>query len=150
MSITSEKPIGEERLFGSEEMAEDSWECIKRAENGYLDAARKGDAVLASSFFTDDAVAYPPNSDPVFGKSRIEDVHKHEIGGSMDAKWRTIEISGTGDERFVIGVYEIRDPHESGALVDKGNFMIVWKRSSRDVWKIHRFMYNSSLPRKSP
>ena len=131
-------------------MTEDSLECIKRTENGYLDAARKGDAVLASSFFTDDAVVYPPNSDPVVGKSRIEDAHKLEIGESMDAKWRTIEISGTEDEKFVIGVYEIRNAHESGALTDKGNFMIVWKRSSKDAWKIHRFMYNSSLPRKRP
>jgi len=131
-------------------MAEDSWECIKRAEDGYLDAARKGDAVLASSFFTDDAVVYPPNSDPVFGRSRIENIHKHEIGKSMDAIWRTIETSGTEDERLVIGVYEIRNPHDGSALADKGSFMIVWKRSSKDAWKIHRFMYNSSLPRKRP
>jgi len=129
-------------------MAEDSSAGIKRAGDGYLDAARKGDAVLASSFFTDDAIVYPPNSDPVLGMSRIEEVHKHEIGKGMDAKWRTIEASGTEDERLVIGVYEIQNPRDSNALADKGNFMILWKRSSEGAWKIHRFMYNSILPQK--
>jgi ketosteroid isomerase-like protein len=129
-------------------MVQNSLEGIKRAGDGYLDAARKGDAVGASNFFTDDAVAYPPNSNPVFGRSRIEEAHKHEIGKGIDTAWRTIEVSGTGDERLVIGDYEIHDPHDRNALVDKGNFMILWKLSSKDAWKIHRFMYNSNLPRK--
>lgn len=124
-------------------------ECILRAEEGYLNAARKGDAILASSYFTDDAVCYPSNSAPLSGRAEIERIHMHEFKENIDAKWRTSKTLETPDETLVIGTYEIWNPKHGNAMVDKGNQMIVWKRCSDNEWRIHRYMWVSSLPRKS-
>jgi len=123
---------------------------ILRAVEGYLDAARKGNAVLASSYFTEDAVCYPANSAPVSGRAEIEQIHSHEFKEDIDAKWQISTAVEARDEMLVIGTYEISNPKHDNALVDKGNQMIVWKRCSDGEWRIHRYMWVSSLPQKRP
>lgn len=105
---------------------------------------------MASSYFTDDAVGYPANSAPVSGRAEIERIHSHEFKDDIDAKWRTSETLETPGEMLVIGTYEIRNPKRDNALVDKGNQMIVWKRCSDNEWRIHRYMWVSSLPQRRP
>lgn len=139
-----------ERQYRVEGVAMNSQKCILRAEEGYLGAARKGDAALASSYFTDDAICYPANSAPLSGKVEIERIHRHEFKEDIDAKWRTFKTLEARDEILVIGTYEIRNPKHDNALVDKGNQMIIWKRCSDNEWRIHRYMWVSSLPRKNP
>lgn len=123
---------------------------ISRAVEGYLDAARMGDAVLASSYFTEDAVCYPANSAPVSGRAEIERIHSHEFKEDIDAKWQISAAVEARDEVLVIGTYEIWNPEHGNALVDRGNQMIVWKRCSDEEWRIHRYMWVSSLPQKRP
>lgn len=127
-----------------------SQESFSQAVEGYLDAARKGDAVLAGSYFTDDAVCYPANSAPVSGRSEIERIHKHEFTEGIDARWEISKSMEAQDEVLVIGTYEISNPKHDNALVDKGNQMIVWKRCSDGEWRIRRYMWVSSLPLKRP
>lgn len=127
-----------------------SQESFSRAVEGYLDAARKGDAVLASSYFTDDAICYPANSAPVSGRAEIERIHKHELKEDIDARWQISKSMEAQDEVLVIGTYEIWSPKLDNALVDKGNQMIVWKRCSDSEWRIRRYMWVSSLPLKRP
>jgi len=123
---------------------------ILRAVEGYLDAARKGDAALASSYFTEDAVCYPANSAPVSGRAEIERIHSHEFKDDIDAKWQISTAMEAQDEMLVIGTYEILNLKHDNALVDRGNQMIVWKRCSDEEWRIHRYMWVSSLPQKRP
>lgn len=126
----------------------DSQKRVLLAEESYLDAARKGDAALASTHFTDDAVCYPVNSAPVSGRAEIERIHSHELKEEIDVEWQTSKTVETQDEMLVIGTYKIWNPKRDNALVDKGNQMIVWKRCPDDEWRIHRYMWVSSLPQK--
>ncbi|MEX2273373.1 MAG: DUF4440 domain-containing protein [Vicinamibacterales bacterium] len=110
----------------------------------FMDAAPKADAALVAAVYTDDAVAYPANSEPVKGRTALQALWK----GAFDAGIAgfdliTHEVESFGDTAWETGAYAMK--LKDGTVVDRGKYVVIWKRVNGE-WKIHRDIWTTSLP----
>ena len=62
--------------------------------------------------------------------------------GIKSAKLETIEVEGHGDTAIDVGKYTLRG--ESGNVLDRGKYLVIWKQLAGQ-WKLHRDIWTSSL-----
>jgi ketosteroid isomerase-like protein len=104
----------------------------------------KGDVTAVASHYTAAAWAFPPNGDITRGREAIGKLWKGAMdGGVKEAKLTTVEVEARGDTAHEIGTYVLIG--EGGKTVDTGKYVVVWKRQGRQ-WKIHRDIWNTSMP----
>ncbi len=111
------------------------------ASNQQFDQAFvKGDSAGTAVLYLADAKIFPPN---------MHSCNRDEMSGMTTGipkmgiktmKLNTDEVTGGPDEVVETGNYEMDD---STKVVDKGNYMVVWKKDG-DKWKIFRDIWNSS------
>jgi ketosteroid isomerase-like protein len=113
---------------------------IIAANQQFDEAFVKGDSAGIAALYHADAKIFPPN---------MHSCNRDEMGGMMKMipqmhlktmKLNTDEVSGGPDEIVETGNYEMDD---STKTVDKGNYVVVWKKDG-DKWKIFRDIWNSS------
>ena len=110
----------------------------------FMDAAPKADAALVAAVYTDDAVAYPANSEPVKGRSALQALWKGAFDtGIAGFDLITHEVESSGDTAWETGAYAMK--LKDGTVVDRGKYVVIWKRVNGD-WKIHRDIWTTSLP----
>jgi ketosteroid isomerase-like protein len=63
--------------------------------------------------------------------------------GIAEATLKTIELEAHGDTANEIGAYTLRAG--DGGVLDQGKYVVIWKREGGQ-WKLHRDIWNSSLP----
>ncbi len=87
----------------------------------------------------------PPNSGVVKGVPKLKALFKSfwEAGDTV-IKLDTVEVEGFGDM-----AYERSDsthfPARPIKVSDQGKYIVVWKKV-RGQWKLHRDIFNSSMP----
>jgi ketosteroid isomerase-like protein len=54
-----------------------------------------------------------------------------------------VEVEGLGDTAIEIG--ELTLYGAEAQVLDKGKYMVIWKRQD-GKWKLHRDIFNSSMP----
>ena len=106
------------------------------------EAFDSGDAAAAAALYTDDAMLFPPNMEPVSGSSAIQAFWAETIAAGMTVDLKTKEVSGAGDMLLEVGGYSITAP--DGSHADHGTFMVLYKNVDGD-WKLHRDIWNSSM-----
>jgi ketosteroid isomerase-like protein len=106
------------------------------------------------SYLAEDVVLMPPGEAPVRGK--------HAVGTwylGFLSQFRTSSLTLADQEIFLgdgwaveLGTYEWGlTPSGGGApVVDRGNYMQVWKRQGDGEWRFAREVYNSSVPPVPP
>jgi ketosteroid isomerase-like protein len=113
---------------------------IIAANQQFGEAFVKGDSAGIAALYHTDAKIFPPN---------MHACNRDEMSGMMKMipsmhlktmKLNTDEVSGGPDEIVETGNYEMAD---STKTVDKGNYVVVWKKDG-DKWKIFRDIWNSS------
>lgn len=104
---------------------------------------RKKDSVAIASYYTDDATMLPPNSDPVKGAGILSAWGAFCNMGISDLKLMADEVSGNGDQLAEVGHYEMVGA--DGKTADKGKYLVIWKPVDGG-WKLHRDIWNSSMP----
>jgi ketosteroid isomerase-like protein len=63
--------------------------------------------------------------------------------GIKEAKLEILEVEGLGDTATEISTFTLQG--EGGLVLDKGKYMVIWKLEEGQ-WKMHRDIFNSSLP----
>ena len=63
--------------------------------------------------------------------------------GIKAIKLETIETERYGDTASEIGRYILEG--EGNQVLDRGKYIVIWKREA-DQWKIHRDIFNTSMP----
>ena len=129
-------------------MSEEVRKAIMKANAKLTDEVRRGNAAGAAALYTVDAVLLPPNGEKVRGRSGIETYWNGAITqlGLKDGNLTTEEVIGSGDTYTEIGSYTMKiQPPGQKLMEDRGKYSVVWKRTA-DGWKLHRDMWNSSLP----
>jgi uncharacterized protein (TIGR02246 family) len=117
---------------------------IEAANAEWAKQYNAGNAAGVTALYTDDAKAMPPNSDFVTGKAGITAVWQGMMdSGAISGKLTTVEVMGSGDSAIEVGTYEVMD--KDGKTVDKGKYMVHWKKVG-STWKLHRDIWNSSMP----
>jgi ketosteroid isomerase-like protein len=119
-------------------------EGIAAVNADFMKLFSQGDAASVGVLYTENGQLLPPNSDFVTGHSAISAFWQGAMDmGIKTAKLETVELDGQGDAAFEVGKYTLSG--EGGKVIDSGKFIVVWKREG-GKWKLHRDIWNSSLP----
>ena len=117
---------------------------ISAANAEWVKAYNAGNAAGVAACYADDAKLLPPNSDFVSGKQGITAVWQGLMDmGGKSATLNAMEVMGSGDTATEVGTYEVMD--KDGKTMDKGKYMVHWKKVG-SAWKLHRDIWNSSMP----
>ena len=63
--------------------------------------------------------------------------------GFKTATLEIVEAEGHGDTAIEVSKYTLQG--EGGQVLDEGKYIIIWKQEDGQ-WKLHRDIFNSSLP----
>jgi ketosteroid isomerase-like protein len=104
----------------------------------------KGDATAVASHYTAAAQVLPPNGEVVKGREAIGKFWK----GVMDAgvkgvKLTVVEAEAAGGTAYEVGNYALTG--DGGKTLETGKYIVIWKRDGGQ-WKLHRDIWNSSMP----
>ena len=126
--------------------ADDLKATIMAADAAWSAALANGDAKEVAAIYSADGQILAEGSDPVKGTA---DLTKF-IQGVLDEGVRsvvltTLEVVGQGRYATEVGSYVMKD--KAGKEIDHGKYMELW-RLEKGVWKLHRDIFNSSVPPK--
>jgi uncharacterized protein (TIGR02246 family) len=117
---------------------------LRNTNERFMRAFKKGDAPNVASLYTAQGQLLPPNSEVVSGRAAIEQVWKSVMGmGIKDARLESVEVDALGDTAVEVGKYTLRG--EGGQVLDNGKYVVIWKKED-DEWRLHRDIWNSSMP----
>jgi ketosteroid isomerase-like protein len=117
---------------------------ISAANAYFMNTFNRGDGVGMGGLYTENGQLLPPNSDIVSGHSAISAFWQGVMDmGIKTAKLETVELEGQGDAAYEVGKYILSG--EGGEVIDSGKFIVIWKKE-REKWKLHRDIWNSSMP----
>ena len=111
----------------------------------FFAAYMQGNIERLVSFYTDDAVIFPGNSDLLRGKEAIKRYWTLPEGRTITHhKITALEIKLLGDFAYDYGYYEVSGRNGEEAWgPNYGKYLIVWKRDAAGAWKMHLDMWNS-------
>lgn len=117
---------------------------IEAAYKIFSDCGARKDAACIAGLYTEDAEAYPANSEAVKGRQALQGMWKSAIDSGITRFELTIrEVQASGESAIDIGNYVLRTT--DGTVADRGNYMVLWKRVG-GRWLMHRDMWTTSLP----
>lgn len=114
---------------------------IAAVNRQFEDAARKGDLVRLASLYTADAIALPPDGQPVRGRDNIQQMWGNIARqlGLTDVQLNTLDLEVTGDTAYEVGEAKLS---LSGGASPALNFVVVWKKVGGQ-WRLHRDIWNT-------
>jgi uncharacterized protein (TIGR02246 family) len=124
------------------------WTAVRKTieENNakFCAAFNQGDAAGVAAWYTEDAIAMPPNMDMAQGTNAIQElIGSFNSMGATNLALTTDEVMGAGDLAIEVGKYTYSMP---GGLQDSGKYIVVWKKGADGSWKLHRDIWNSNMP----
>jgi len=118
--------------------------AVEASNKKFIDGVAKRDAALIASTYTEDAEAYPPNSDAVKGRAALQKLWQSVLDSGIAAfELSTSEVDSAGDLAYEVGTYVMKT--KDGKVADRGKYCVVWKRVGGQ-WLLHRDIWNTSLP----
>lgn len=127
---------------GQKEKADVS-DAIASVNEKFVAAFSRGDAAGLASLYTENGQVLPPNSDFITGKTAIQGFWQVLLDMGLKATLETVELETHGDTAIEVGRYTLEG--EGGQTLDEGKYLVVWKQADGQ-WKLHRDIFNSSLP----
>lgn len=118
--------------------------AIEAGSKKFIDGAAKRDAALIASAYTEDAEAFPPNSDVVKGRPALQKLWQSVLDSGIAAfDLNTTEVEADGNLAYEVGTYVMKT--KDGKIADRGKYCVVWKRVNGQ-WLLHRDIWTTSLP----
>lgn len=119
-------------------------EAIVAANGRFMRAFERGDAGAIAALYTDEGQLLPPAGEVVAGREHIRAFWQGAMdGGVAGAALDIAEVEDHGETATEVSRYTLfgagRQP------LDRGKYIIIWKRE-RGEWKMHRDIFNSSVP----
>lgn len=122
----------------------DFHEAIVAADEIFMATYSRGDVAGMASLHTERCQVMPPNSNSLTGKPAIQSLFQTFMDmGIKIIKLKTVEVEGYGETAFEVGKYTLEG--ERGQVLDQGKYIVIWKQEAGQ-WKLHRDIFNSSLP----
>jgi len=117
---------------------------IMAANEAFVAANNAGDAAGVAAMYTDDAILYPPNGEPLAGGPEAIAAFFQGVfdAGIERVILETVEAVGMGDTAVEIGRLTLLGA--DGGTIDSGSYMVLWKKTDTG-WKLHRDIWNSDL-----
>ena len=108
---------------------------------------KKGDSAAIASHYAQDGRILLANSQPASGSAILSFWAGIIRSGMTDWKFTTTDLAGDADFLIETGSYEINGPNKK--LVDKGNYVVTWKKQDNGEWKLYRDIGVSCMPATS-
>lgn len=122
-------------------------DAVVEANKEFMARYKGGDASGMAELYTEEGQVLPPNSDFVTGRTGIQALWQGLMDmGIREVKLETREVDGRDDTAFEVSTYTLLD--ENGHALDRGKYIVIWKLEDGD-WKLHRDIFNSSMPAAS-
>ncbi|MGE3771518.1 MAG: DUF4440 domain-containing protein [Gammaproteobacteria bacterium] len=120
-----------------------------KANNKALGAAVvAGDAKAVGKMYTGRARLMPPNADFFKGTKAITGFWQGALDmGIRGVALKTMEVEQLGSTAIEVGTYALTGG--GGATLDKGKYLVVWKKEG-GAWKLHHDIFNSSVAAAAP
>ena len=119
-------------------------DAIVAADEIFMTTFRRGDAAGMASLYTASGQLLPPNSDFVTGQQELQGLFQSLMDmGIQVIALKTVEVEGYGDTASEVGRYTLEG--QDGQVLDRGKYIVIWKQEE-GRWKLHRDIFNSSLP----
>jgi len=124
-------------------------EELGQMNRDFAAALNAGDAALAASYYTEDAVLIPPGEAMVKGRAAIEAYWKAAIeqGGARDASVETITAESSGDIGYEIGSFRLTANGPDGTPAqDQGRYIELLRRGADGKWYSTAGIWNAAPP----
>lgn len=109
---------------------------------------KKGDAAAIAGMYSSTAKVLPPNGELTEGRANIQRLWQGAFDSGMrDLSFEVLEVEKKGDSVYEVGKYSVKDA--AGKEVDRGKYIVIYKREG-GKWKLHRDIWNSSMPMPAP
>ena len=120
-------------------------QTLIKLDDAWSAAAATRDAAKVASFYTADAVAYPPNEPVAVGRAAAQKVWATYLADpSFTISWKSSDASVSGDMGYTAGAYTASYNGPDGNKVTEiGKFLCVWKQQPDGTWKAIRDMWNT-------
>ena len=121
---------------------EEARKGVERSTNEFREALAKGDAKLAASYYTNDAVFMPNNAPTVTGRDSIEAL----LAGFINAGFTNLDVNsnwtdGCGDHLLDTENWKM----SNGKDTMIGKSLVIWKQEE-GIWKMYKDMINTDTP----
>jgi len=108
-------------------------------------AVGQQDAAALAALYTKGGQILPPNSDFVTGREAIQGFWQAVMDmGIRRAELEIVEVEDHGKTAIEVSTFTLYA--EGDAVADKGKYIVVWKKKKKGAWKLHRDIFNSSMP----
>jgi uncharacterized protein (TIGR02246 family) len=119
-------------------------DAIVAANGNFKTTFKAGDAAGMAALYTENGQLLPPNSDFVTGRPALQTFWQAIMDmGIKEAGLETVEVESHGDTAIEVGKYTLKG--EGGQVLDNGKYIVIWKQEDGQ-WKLHRDIFNSSMP----
>lgn len=117
---------------------------IASANELFMKAFKRGDAASLAEMYTTDGQLLPQNNDFVKGRDAIQAFWQGLMdGGVKESRMEIIDVELVCDTALEVSRYMLFDGR--GQEIDRGKYIVIWKQVDGQ-WKLHRDIYNSSMP----
>ena len=102
---------------------------IQAMEDAYAAGEKAKDADAVAAYYSDDAISYSRNTEPLSGKAAIRDNIANNIAKGTEGNYNVytvVDVFADGDTAIEVGSWVEFDP--SGKEVDNGNFMSYFQK----------------------
>jgi ketosteroid isomerase-like protein len=124
---------------------------LLQADTEWAELAASGkDVERIVSFWTDDAVIYPPREAPIVGKDAIRTYVSESLKvPGFSVSWKPIQVvvSAAGDLGYTTGTNSFTFPDAQGRLTTaEGRYVTVWRRAGKGRWRCVVDIWNEAPP----
>ena len=121
---------------------------LRRANDTFEATFKRGDAAGMAALYTAAGMLLPTGTGPIEGAAGIQAFWQGAMDmGLAQLHLHTHEVEELTDTAIELGHYALLGPNEQP--VDEGKYLVVWKEE-HGQWKLHRDIWNSSLPAPAP
>lgn len=135
---------GKEENVTATDVSTDLRAAIAAADAQFADVFKQRDAAGMAALYTETGELLPPNADVVAGREALQGFWQAVMDmGIQEAELDIVEVMDLGDTAVEVGRYVLYAPERQ--VADKGKYIVVWQKQDGQ-WKLHRDIFNSSLP----
>lgn len=122
-------------------------QAIRKLDKEWSAAAQSKDASKTTSYYAEDASAFPYNAPIATGKEHIQEMWTTLMalpGFSLTFTPTKIGVAKSGDLAYDVGTFELKFNDASGnPTATIGKYVVVWKKQADKQWKVAADIFNT-------
>ncbi|MGQ0561832.1 MAG: DUF4440 domain-containing protein [Gemmatimonadota bacterium] len=126
---------------------------VDRINQQFTTALVARDVATLSSMYSEDPIVMASNVELLRGRESVGQFLSVMVNQykPSQAAFTTVDLEVHGDVAIETGTYTMTlNPPNSPPIPDRGKYLVVLKRGDDGAWRLHRDIFNTSLPMPEP